>query len=81
MSKYKIIHERAKCIGCGSCAAICPEYWSMESDGKSKLKGAKKAGKNFELQIDELSCIKNAAEVCPVNIIHIIETKGNKKII
>jgi ferredoxin len=81
MSKYKIVHEREKCISCGACAAVCSDYWSMENDGKSKLKGAKKIGKNFELQLDDFGCIKNAADTCPVNCIHIIETKGNKKLI
>lgn len=79
--KYKIIHERKNCIGCGACAASCPEFWSLKSDGKASLAGAKKVGVNFELEVDELKCNRDAAEVCPVNCIHIIETKTNKKII
>jgi ferredoxin len=39
---YKIIHNREKCIGCGACAALCSDYWEMDDDGKSLLKGAKK---------------------------------------
>jgi ferredoxin len=53
----------------------------MGNDGKSSLKGAKKSGTNFELQVDELGCNKDAAGVCPVNCIHIVELKTNKRII
>jgi len=80
MAKYKIVHERDICIGCGACVATCQDFWEMD-DGKSKLKGAKKAGSNFELQTDKLDCNRDAAEVCPVNCIHIIDLKTNKKII
>lgn len=36
----KIIVERPKCIGCGSCAALCPDFWEMAEDGKSFLKNS-----------------------------------------
>lgn len=81
MAKNKIIHDRNACIGCGSCAATCPDFWVMDKDGKSKLVGGKKAGSNFELQVDDLACNKEAAEVCPTNCIHIVDLKTNKKII
>jgi len=81
MSKYKIVHDRNSCIGCGACVASCQDFWSMDDDGKPKLKNAKKSGPNFELQVDDLKCNKDAAEVCPVNCIHIFDLKANKKII
>ncbi len=81
MSKYKIIHEKEICIGCGACAAVCEKFWSMDEDGKAKLKGAKKIGKNFELLLDDYGCNMDAAQVCPVNCIHILEIKSNKKLI
>jgi len=67
----KVIHEREKCIGCGACAAVCDKFWSMASDGKSALRGAKAVGKNCELTIKDadLACNKNAAETCPVQCI------------
>ncbi len=69
----KIIHEREKCIGCGSCAAICPKYWEMADDGKSDLLGAKIDSKNGnqELEIKEIECNQDAADSCPVQCIHI----------
>jgi ferredoxin len=79
--EYKIIHDRNVCIGCGTCAATCQDFWDMNKDGKSTLKNAKKNGSNFELQVNDLACNKDAAGVCPVNCIHIIDMKTNKKII
>jgi len=39
----KIQHDRPNCIGCAACAAVAPEFWSMNEDGKSDLKNAKPA--------------------------------------
>ena len=75
----KIIHDRDACIGCGTCAAVCSKYWKMDSDGKSKLIGGKKVGKNEELDAKAIECNQDAAEACPVNCIH-IEDGGKRKI-
>lgn len=69
----KVLHEREKCIGCGSCVAICPEFWEMGEDGKSFLKKSKvnPATGKYELEIDEPACNKEAANSCPAQIISI----------
>ncbi|MEM5766399.1 MAG: ferredoxin [Candidatus Aenigmatarchaeota archaeon] len=77
---YKILHEKDACIGCGACVAACEKFWGFK-EGKSNLKGAKKVGINFELEVEKLDCIKDSAEVCPVNCIHIIDLKTGKKVI
>lgn len=71
----KIIHEREKCIGCGSCVAVCPKYWELAEDGKSKLLGSKPVpkSKNYEIEIKEIGCNQEAADVCPVQCIRIIK--------
>lgn len=69
----KIIHEREKCIGCGSCAALCPKYWEMVEDGKSQLLNSEKAGENFELEVSDLGCNQEAADSCPVSCIKIVK--------
>lgn len=83
MSRYKIIHEREICIGCGACAAVCPDFWEMAEDGKSDLKNGKYVGKNQERIIDEkdFKCNNDAAEGCPVNCIHLENLKDGKRII
>ena len=75
----KIIHEIDKCIGCGACAAVCPEHWEMGSEGKSILKNSNKDGNISTLELPESGCNMAAAQSCPVNCIH-IEENGNKVI-
>lgn len=68
MSKIKL--EREKCIGCGSCAAICPKYFELQEDGKSHINGAEKQNIE-ELEVEKIECAEAAAEACPVQCIHI----------
>ena len=78
---FKIIHERPKCIACGSCAAVAPKYWEMsEKDGLADLKGCTMNGENEERIVSdaEASINREAAEVCPVQIIHVEEIKEDK---
>ena len=68
----KIILYRSKCIGCGSCAAVCPEFFEMVDDGLSHIKGASASNNEEILETgNTASCAKEAAEVCPVQIIEI----------
>jgi len=68
----KITHQWNKCIGCGNCAAVCPDFWVMEDDGKAKLKGAKETENGiFELEVDNGGCNKEAASACPIQIIKV----------
>ena len=77
--KFKIIHDRPTCIGCGSCAAVAEKYWEMNADGKADLKDAATKGTDQEREFDELDNNMDAAECCPVNCIHVYEN-GQKKI-
>ena len=80
--KLKIVHDRPGCIGCGACAAIAPEHWEMDDDGKSNIiDGKRQDNGSEEKTIDEsqLEDNKEAAESCPVNVIHIFE--DDKKLI
>ena len=68
----KIILDRPKCIGCGSCAAVCPLFFEMAQDNKSHLKNSQKDGQEIEsLEVVDAACVKEAADVCPVQIIKI----------
>lgn len=62
---YKIILDKDKCIGCGSCASICPASFEMKGD-KAFPKKAKVA---------KITCEKNAADSCPVSAISLVESK------
>ena len=52
--------DKEKCIGCGSCSAVCGEVFEMV-DGKAKVKAGKE-GSNAE-------CVKEAINICPVDAI------------
>ncbi len=67
----KIIFDRPNCIGCGSCASICPDHWEMGDDGKSNLKGAKEEDGKMVKEIEEEGCNGKASESCPVQVIKI----------
>jgi ferredoxin len=78
MAKYKILHYQEECIGCGACAAICPEFWEINEEGLAHLKGSTKTDGSFELEInseDSKARIKETADACPAQIIKIKPAK------
>lgn len=81
MPKVKVIFDRGGCIGAGACCLVCPKYWKMSEDGKADLLGSKenlKTGR-YELEIEvsqeDLNCLKESADSCPVQVIEVIEKK------
>ena len=85
MGRYKVEYDREGCIGVAACAAVDPDNWEIVEDGKADLKGGKDnpETKMSEIEIDEdqLEIFKEAAESCPVNVIHIIDKQTGKRII
>lgn len=82
MIKHKVIHFKKDCISCGACAAIAPEFWKMDEQGLAHLKGSKEVGDHWELEIStEEARAQNqeAADVCPVNIIHVKKKEEEKE--
>lgn len=72
MVKYRIIFDREKCIGALSCVAVHPALWIPTSDGKVDMKNAvKRPDGKWEIIVEEeeYPVNKEAAEVCPVNVI------------
>jgi ferredoxin len=83
MGKYIISYERGACIGAGVCAAVAPDFWVMNSDGKADLVDSKKIAEGkFEREIDEkdLELNKQAAEGCPAIVIHIRKKDSGEKV-
>ena len=70
----KIILGKSKCIGCGSCVALCPKFFEIDEEGKARLKGAQFDSKTEKetLEISKPECAKEAAEVCPVQCIKVL---------
>jgi ferredoxin len=69
--KYKIEFDREACIGAAACCAVAPEQWVMRQDGKPDLIYP-------EIGEDKLKENIEAAEVCPVRVIKIIDKKTGK---
>jgi len=70
---YRVLHEREPCIGCGSCAAVFPQAWSMAADGKATLAGAVPGGREgfFELWVEDARPHEEVAGLCPVSLIRV----------
>ena len=67
----KVTLIKKDCIGCGSCAAVCPDFFEMTDDGKSSIKKSKKVGDNEVLEVKKEGCIKEAADICPTQCIKV----------
>lgn len=59
MSKNKVIIDKEKCIGCGTCVALCPEYFSMEGDKAIVIKE----------EVENNECVSDSISSCPVSAI------------
>ena len=71
------IEPREECIGCGNCQANCPQVFELSpEDGLSIIRAEYRGASQAEGEVpDDLeSCVKDAAELCPVNIIHVEKT-------
>ena len=55
--------DQEKCIGCGTCAAICPDVFTMSGEGKATIIAGDYAGKE--------DIINQAKDSCPVQAITI----------
>jgi len=52
--------DQEKCIGCGTCIAMCPDCFKMNNDGKAE----------FGCKGDKCPCnLDDVASACPVDAI------------
>ena len=64
----KIVLHKEKCLGCGSCVSVAPEYFELK-DGIVNLK--KEPDLNDPKILEQ---VKLAASLCPSGVIDIIES-------
>jgi ferredoxin len=81
MVKFRVEIDHIKCQGFGACVELCSKFDLSDEDGKSHVEGAKKSANGEIVELEELSCHKQAAEACPFNAIHIINLEKNEKLI
>ena len=83
--EIKMVYDRDGCIGAAACAAINPEDFVMNDDGKADLVQAKKEGNRFIKVLsvpnqDLLDKIIDSAKGCPVDVIEVWDIKEHKKL-
>jgi len=66
---FKITLDKDKCIGCGTCVAVCPGNYELDKDGKVKL---------LNEEVEAFGCNRIAEETCPVKAI-VIKSVTDKK--
>ncbi|NIP66983.1 ferredoxin [Candidatus Bathyarchaeota archaeon] len=87
MGKYKIEVDKNACQGFGACVELCSEFFELSDvDGKTTIEGGEEVKENDEvvaetLEVDELECIREAAEACPFVAIHITDLETGEELI
>lgn len=71
----RVTIDRDDCISCGVCWTTCPEFFEESADdGYSKVVDQYMSGGNLgegEAPDDLEQCVQDAADGCPVEIIHV----------
>ena len=84
--KYKVVYDRVNCTGVLACIPFHPKRWSInQEDAKADLEGGiedpnKPGTFVLEFSEEELDQFKASAEICPVNVIHIIDMETGEEI-
>lgn len=89
MGKFKVEIDKNVCRGFGACVELCPKFFQLSEDnGKSSfpVERSMKVRKDNEifaetLEVDEMECVKEGAEACPFNAIHITNLETDEKLI
>ena len=62
--------NRDACIGCGACAAICPDVFEIDNEGLSKVVST-------EIKAENVDDVKDAIDTCPTDAIESV-ANGDK---
>lgn len=61
----KVVVDQEACLGCGTCASLCPEIFELDEVlGKSRV---------IKPEGGDEACINEAIEACPVSAISLEE--------
>jgi len=65
----KLVVDQEKCIGCGTCVALCPEVFKLNDEGKAevKLPASNFQPPTFSSQLQDK--VNEAIDSCPVEAI------------
>ena len=67
----KIHIDRNGCIECGGCESVCSVVFELKEDEKASIikKYRSRDPSEGEVEDDLISCIEEAIEACPVDVI------------
>ncbi|MGC9349729.1 MAG: ferredoxin [Anaerolineae bacterium] len=75
-SEIMVTIDREECIECGVCYSLCPDVFEPGDDGWSQIVEAYRVDDDpakGKVPADLESCVEDAADACPVAIIHVGE--------
>jgi ferredoxin len=87
LGKVRVKIDKHACQGFGACVELCPRFFQLsEVDGKSQVHKIQEARTEGDvaagtLELDDLECVREAAEACPFNAIHIVNMETKEKLI
>ncbi len=79
MKNIIVEYNQGKCIGAKKCIEVAPDYFSFDGQKAQLLKAQSNAGLcklDLTISPEQLTPLREAAELCPVNAIRISEADG-----
>ena len=77
----KVTIDREECISCAMCWTECPECFEDDEDMISQIVEKYRVDDNpakGEVPSDLMDCVTEAADSCPVEIIHLETIQSNR---
>ncbi len=84
MTRFIVEFNKEGCIGAGACEAACPKFWKLDGDKATLIEGVANNDGSIqtrEIGQEDLRSNLDAAQSCPVNVIHIRNKKTGEKLI
>lgn len=87
MYKFRVELDKTICQSFGACVELCPQFFQLSDiDTKSTIAGSEKITMNDvivseNIELNELDCIREAAESCPFNAIHIKNLETEERLV
>jgi len=69
----KVYIDRDECVECGGCESVCSDVFELKEGEKASIVEKYRTGGlgEGEVEDDLISCVEEAEESCPVDVIRI----------